>query len=110
MYNTTSKIEYRLKLVFQVPRENSTQNEFKIFNVEILELSLEIVHLAECHLLLYQRHRLNRDLVINLRDDLNARLAQSVERWTLNPTVVGSSPTLGVPFGVFYVYGSHDSI
>ena len=25
-----------------------------------------------------------------------ARLAQSVERWTLNPTVVGSSPTLGV--------------
>ena len=24
-----------------------------------------------------------------------ARLAQSVERWTLNPTVVGSSPTLG---------------
>ena len=27
-----------------------------------------------------------------------ARLAQSVERWTLNPTVVGSSPTLGVPF------------
>ena len=28
----------------------------------------------------------------------NARLAQSVERWTLNPTVVGSSPTLGVIF------------
>ena len=27
-----------------------------------------------------------------------ARLAQSVERWTLNPTVVGSSPTLGVHF------------
>ena len=27
-----------------------------------------------------------------------ARLAQSVERWTLNPTVVGSSPTLGVCF------------
>ena len=25
----------------------------------------------------------------------HARLAQSVERWTLNPTVVGSSPTLG---------------
>ena len=25
----------------------------------------------------------------------SARLAQSVERWTLNPTVVGSSPTLG---------------
>ena len=28
----------------------------------------------------------------------HARLAQSVERWTLNPTVVGSSPTLGVLF------------
>ena len=28
----------------------------------------------------------------------NARLAQSVERWTLNPTVVGSSPTLGDVF------------
>ena len=26
---------------------------------------------------------------------IRARLAQSVERWTLNPTVVGSSPTLG---------------
>ena len=26
----------------------------------------------------------------------HARLAQSVDRWTLNPTVVGSSPTLGV--------------
>ena len=26
---------------------------------------------------------------------IHARLAQSVERWTLNPTVVGSSPTLG---------------
>ena len=25
-----------------------------------------------------------------------ARLAQSVERWTFNPTVVGSSPTSGV--------------
>ena len=29
------------------------------------------------------------------RDENSARLAQSVERWTLNPTVVGSSPTLG---------------
>ena len=29
---------------------------------------------------------------------ISARLAQSVERWTLNPTVVGSSPTLGVDF------------
>ena len=28
----------------------------------------------------------------------HARLAQSVERWTLNPTVVGSSPTLGECF------------
>ena len=28
----------------------------------------------------------------------SARLAQSVERWTLNPTVVGSSPTLGSNF------------
>ena len=63
-----------------------------------LELDLEIMHLTECHLLSYQRHKLPRDLIINLRDDLNARLAQSVERWTLNPTVVGSSPTLGVYF------------
>ena len=30
--------------------------------------------------------------------EYSARLAQSVERWTLNPTVVGSSPTLGVYF------------
>ena len=29
---------------------------------------------------------------------ISARLAQSVERWTLNPTVVGSSPTLGAYF------------
>ena len=29
-----------------------------------------------------------------------ARLAQSVERWTLNPTVVGSSPTLGACFSL----------
>ena len=29
---------------------------------------------------------------------LRARLAQSVERWTFNPTVVGSSPTSGVIF------------
>ena len=29
---------------------------------------------------------------------IHARLAQSVERWTLNPTVVGSSPTLGEYF------------
>ena len=28
----------------------------------------------------------------------SAWLAQSVERWTLNPTVVGSSPTLGALF------------
>ena len=28
-----------------------------------------------------------------------AWLAQSVERWTFNPTVVGSSPTLGLLFG-----------
>ena len=38
----------------------------------------------------------------------SARLAQSVERWTLNPTVVGSSPTLGVFFyflkGISIVY------
>jgi hypothetical protein len=27
-----------------------------------------------------------------------ARLAQSVERWTFNPTAVGSSPTSGAPF------------
>ena len=27
-----------------------------------------------------------------------AWLAQSVERWTLNPTVAGSSPALGSPF------------
>ena len=32
---------------------------------------------------------------------LQARLAQSVERWTFNPTVVGSSPTSGVYFSIF---------
>ena len=37
-------------------------------------------------------------MVIN--KGIHARLAQSVERWTLNPTVVGSSPTLG---GYFYL-------
>ena len=31
---------------------------------------------------------------------VRARLAQSVERWTFNPTVVGSSPTLG---SIFYL-------
>ena len=36
------------------------------------------------------------------KNPFSARLAQSVERWTLNPTVVGSSPTLGefLPFPV----------
>ena len=34
----------------------------------------------------------------------NARLAQSVERWTLNPTVVGSSPTLGVILCVLIIF------
>ena len=34
----------------------------------------------------------------------HARLAQSVERWTLNPTVVGSSPTLGAYFFVCKLY------
>ena len=29
---------------------------------------------------------------------IRARLAQSVERWTFNPTVVGSSPTSGEIF------------
>ena len=68
------------------------------FHQKIPELGLEIMNLTESHFLSYLRHRLSRDLGINLRDDLNARLAQSVERWTLNPTVVGSSPTLGVSF------------
>ena len=35
-----------------------------------------------------------------------AWLAQSVERWTLNPTVVGSSPTLGYLFG--YILFKHN--
>ena len=30
--------------------------------------------------------------------DLNARLGQSVERWTFNPTVKGSSPLSGANF------------
>ena len=34
---------------------------------------------------------LNKRVILSI----HARLAQSVERWTLNPTVVGSSPTLG---------------
>ena len=38
---------------------------------------------------------------------IQARLAQSVERWTLNPTVVGSSPTLGLVF-ILYNYFTHD--
>ena len=38
---------------------------------------------------------------IDKLQDECAWLAQSVERWTLNPTVVGSSPTLGS----FYVLG-----
>ena len=33
-----------------------------------------------------------------------ALLAQSVERWTLNPTVVGSSPTWGVSFMVVSIF------
>ena len=37
-------------------------------------------------------------VVIGFLQIQSARLAQSVERWTLNPTVVGSSPTLGVFF------------
>ena len=37
------------------------------------------------------------EILVNLCSN-HARLAQSVERWTLNPTVVGSSPTLGVCF------------
>ena len=36
-------------------------------------------------------------LSLNISRD-RARLAQSVERWTFNPTVVGSSPTSGVSF------------
>ena len=32
------------------------------------------------------------------KESFRARLAQSVERWTFNPTVVGSSPTSGVAF------------
>ena len=35
-------------------------------------------------------------IYFKFRELVSARLAQSVERWTLNPTVVGSSPTLGV--------------
>ena len=35
------------------------------------------------------------------RQHFEAWLAQSVERWTLNPTVVGSSPTLGYLFWYF---------
>ena len=35
---------------------------------------------------------------------VRARLAQSVERWTLNPTVVGSSPTLGASFAFSVKY------
>ena len=45
-----------------------------------------------------------------------ARLAQSVERWTFNPTVVGSSPTSGerfefsdVIFSFDYLWGLHNA-
>ena len=40
----------------------------------------------------------NNDYQCRFRTEQEARLAQSVEHGTLNPRVVGSSPTLGVPF------------
>ena len=40
-----------------------------------------------------------------ISEPYHARLAQSVERWTLNPTVVGSSPTLGEMFCYQYAIG-----
>ena len=42
------------------------------------------------------------EIIIN-QNGCHARLAQSVERWTLNPTVVGSSPTLGECFCHFNI-------
>ena len=41
---------------------------------------------------------------------IRARLAQSVERWTLNPTVVGSSPTLGATFASNALYHTFKGI
>ena len=42
-------------------------------------------------------------LTISLPKYKSAGLAQSVERRTLNPVVVGSSPTFGVIFCTFFV-------
>ena len=39
--------------------------------------------------------------------DVKARLAQSVEHGTLNPRVVGSSPTSGAPFSFFMGFFSN---
>ena len=42
---------------------------------------------------------MNKRLILSfVSQDITARLAQSVEHETLNLRVVGSSPTLGVPF------------
>ena len=47
----------------------------------------------------YKFKIISRFLFVNIENELRqARLAQSVERWTFNPTVVGSSPTSGVSF------------
>ena len=47
------------------------------------------------------------DLILGSHLSIRARLAQSVEHGTLNPRVVGSSPTLGerifVSFSIFEV-------
>ena len=45
--------------------------------------------------------------ILDLSWIIHARLAQSVERWTLNPTVVGSSPTLGACFSPLMLESMH---
>ena len=42
--------------------------------------------------------------------DVTARLAQSVEHETLNLRVVGSSPTLGAPFMIFFLYANFEQL
>ena len=56
----------------------------------VIEYSLN--NIEDCALLPYKRLKIFN---FSKFKAISARLAQSVERWTLNPTVVGSSPTLG---------------
>ena len=74
-------------LVIEYPREKGVQDA-------LLWFCENCTTKLWCHLKL-----INKATVL-----ISARLAQSVERWTLNPTVVGSSPTLGAYFRIFLLF------